>query len=145
VFVEDGIGASGSCPMSVVLGVTSGAGAGATAAGFGREIGGLLGAAAFFAGAFFAGAFFAGAFLRAAFLATFFLPAFLAFAGRVFFLATLFLAAARFVLAAERFLPFFPFFFAMVSHLLAGLTAVHESSPEKVRCHLRLMTKSMVA
>jgi hypothetical protein len=43
VFVEDGSGASGSCPKSV-LGVTSGAGAGASGAtGFGRAIG-LFGA-----------------------------------------------------------------------------------------------------
>jgi hypothetical protein len=137
-----------------VLGVTSGAaaGGGATGAtGFGRAIGlfeaaaGLLTA---FAGAFLGATFFAATFLAFfatfAFLATFALLAF--FDGRAFFLAMLFFAAARFVFAAGRFFPFaFAFFFAMVSHLLAGLTAACESSPEKVRCHLRLMLESMIA
>jgi hypothetical protein len=145
VFVK-GIG-RGSCPRSV-LGVTSGAGGGATGAtGFGRAIG-LFGAAGFataFAGAAFLRAtFFAFfAFFATAFFATFALPAF--FDGRAFFLATLFLAAERFVFAAGRFFPLaLAFFFAMVGHLLAGLMAARESSPEKVCCHLRLMLESMM-
>jgi hypothetical protein len=121
-----------SCPKSL-LGVTSEAGAagGATGAvGFGRAIG----AEADFVGAFFLGAaFFGAAFF--AFETTFALVAFLAFFLATFF-ATPFLATARFAFAAGRFFPFFAFFLAMVSHLLDGHRAVHESSPEKVCCHL---------
>jgi hypothetical protein len=131
VIVDDGAGAIGSCPRSV-LGVTAGAGAGAGAigaTGFGRGIGlatgvgaGLFGAAligaaflgaGLFGAAFFATAFFGAAFL--AFLATFALLAFLA--GRAFFFAELFLAAARLAFACGRFFPL-AFFFAMVSLLL---------------------------
>jgi hypothetical protein len=136
VVVDDGAGAIGSCPRSV-LGVTAGAGAGAGAigaTGFGRAIGlvtgvgaaifgGALMGAAFFGAAlfgaalgpafFFATVFFGAAFL--AFLATFALLAL--FAGRAFFFAELFLAAARLVFACGRFFPL-AFFFAMVSLLL---------------------------
>jgi len=129
-------GGGGSCPKSL-LGVTSGVGitGGATGAtGFGRAIGlfgadtALAGAAAFadFAGAFFAAAFFGAAFFGAAFFAFFAFFAFVTtFALLTFFafflatfLATPFLAAARFAFAAGRFFHF-AFFFAMVSHLLA--------------------------
>ena len=141
---EEGIGVSGSRPRSVP-GVTAGSGDGAGeigATGFGRAIElaadgaggvGLAGfGATFFAADFIGAAFFAAVFtgddlLAALFFAAVFLDAaffaFLAplvllafFAGRAFF-AMLFLAAARLVLACERFFPL-PFFFAMVSLLL---------------------------
>ncbi|HWG72053.1 MAG TPA: hypothetical protein VN692_21765 [Steroidobacteraceae bacterium] len=101
-----------------------------------------------------------GAFLGAAFtaffatrFATFFLadlrdlPAFLAFAitlafaGRVFFFATLFLAARRLALATGRF--FDLLFFAMVTLLLEIVGTLRESSPEKVCCHLRMTLESV--
>jgi hypothetical protein len=143
VFGGDGSGVSGSCPRSE-LGVTAGAGVGAGATGamgLGRAIGLFIaGAAAFGAGAGLAGAALTGArlagaalaraVLRAtffAFLATFALLAF--FFGRVFFFATRF-AAARLVLAAGRFFPL-PFFFAMVSSLLAVIRAHVRVAPKK--------------
>jgi hypothetical protein len=101
VIVDDGAGAIGSCPRSV-LGVTADAGAGAGAigaTGFGRGIGlatdvgaGLFGAAligaAFLGAGLFGAAFFATAFLGAAFLAFLATLALLAFfAGRAFFFA----------------------------------------------------------
>jgi hypothetical protein len=134
-----------------VLGVTSGVnGAGVIGAtGFGRAIalvkgfgaaffgGAAFFATAFFATAFFATAFFATAFLGAAFLALLATLALLAFfAGRAFFFAVLLLTAARFAFACGRFFPL-AFFFAMVSHLLRVNPISRESSPEKVRCHLR--------
>jgi hypothetical protein len=143
------------------LGVTAGAAGGGTigAAGFGRAIdaagdgAGLAGAtftgaaflgAAFFGVAFFlAAAFFGAAFL--AFLATLDLAAF--FAGRAFLFAALllFLAAARLAFAGGRFFPL-AFFFAMVSLLLGSIrhegSRCSESSPEKVRCHLRSTLES---
>ena len=92
----------------------------------------------FLFGAAFATAFFdAAVFL--AFLATFALLAFLA--GRAFFFATLFLAAARLAFACGRFFPL-AFFFAMVSLLLGVKCGHRESSPEKVRCHLRAVLES---
>jgi hypothetical protein len=129
--------------------VTSGAGGGATGAtGFGRAIGlfSAAGFAATFAGAFLCAtfrAFFATFAFALAFTLALALPAF--FDGRAFFLAMLFFAAERFAFAAGRFFPLaLAFFFAMVGHLLAGLMAARESSPEKVRCHLRLMLESMM-
>ena len=150
--VADDSGANGWCPRSV-LGVTSaaGAGAGATGAtGFGRVIELTTGFGAAFTGAafrgaafFFFGAAFATAFFDAAvflaFLATFALLAFLA--GRAFFFATLFLAAARLAFACGRFFPL-AFFFAMVSLLLGVKCGHRESSPENVRCHLRAVLES---
>jgi hypothetical protein len=128
-------GAGASCPKSP-LGVTSGSGVayGATGAtGFGRAIG-LFGAHAAFAGgaafADFAGAFFGADFFAVfAFVTTFALLAFLAFVLATF-LATLFLAAARFAFAAGRFFPF-AFFFAMVGHLLAVIGLHMRVAPKK--------------
>ena len=160
---QDDSAGIGSWPISKGS-VAAGAGTGAGATGavlFGLAIGFFAGAAAFLAaGALLAGDFFGAAFfalvaffgLRAviAFFATFRLLDFLD--GRAFFFATLVLAAARFAFAAARFafsaarflpLPFFPFFFAMVSILLTvSTTPRSESSPEKVRCHLRSMLES---
>jgi hypothetical protein len=64
---------------------------------------------------------------------------FAAFATTTFFFAVCFLATAFFfALATGRF--FALLFFAMVSLLLAGRSNPRsESSPEKVRCHLRRM------
>jgi hypothetical protein len=96
--------------------------------------------AAFFFGIFFLGAAFLGADCFA-FATTFFLAGFAfffaAFATTTFFFATGFLATAFFfALATGRF--FALLFFAMVNLLLAGRSNPHrESSPEKVRCHLR--------
>jgi hypothetical protein len=156
VAVDDDSGLVGSCPKSVP-GVTSAVDAGVGATGFGRVIalaagfgagffgaafGAAFGGAAFFGTGRFAAAFFATAFFGAAFfafLATLALPAF--FAGRAFLFATLFLAAARFAFACGRFFPL-AFFFAMVSHLLGVTPISRESSPEKVRCHLRAALES---
>jgi hypothetical protein len=96
------------------------------------------------------------AFLGAA-LATFFAdvraaPDFLALAftlvfaftlalGRVFFFATLFLAAGRLAFATGRF--FDLLFFAMVTLLLEIVRTRCESIPEKVRCHLCVMLESV--
>jgi hypothetical protein len=128
---ELGAGGVGSNPRSKVD-VASGAGAGATGAtllGFALFM--KMAGAAFFGAAFFAAAFFGAAFFDAAFFgadlraAAFF--AFFATLGllgffnlRVFFFAALVLAAVRFAFATERFFPL-PFFFAMVSLLLAVL------------------------
>ena len=65
----------------------------------------------------------------------------LAFAGRTFFFTTLFLAARRLAFAAGRF--FDLLFFAMVNLLLEIVRTRPESSPEKVRCHLRVMLESV--
>jgi hypothetical protein len=151
VVVDDGAGAIGSCPRSV-LGVTAGDGAGAIGAtGFGRAIGletgvdtGFMGAAFFgacldaalfgaarFGAALLGAAFFATAFLGAAFLAFLATLALLAlFAGRAFFFAVLFLAAARLVFACGRFFPL-AFFFAMVSHLLGVNPIIVRVAPKK--------------
>jgi hypothetical protein len=130
------------------------AGAGADAVGdafFGGALGfGALGfevlgfGAAFLAAALALG-FALGAALTA-FLATLgappvFLALLLAFAGRVFFFATLFLAAWRLAFATGRF--FDLLFFAMVTLLLEIVRTRCESSPEKVRCHLRVMLESV--
>jgi hypothetical protein len=125
VLVWVGGGDSGSRPKSE-LGVTTGVGAGAMGGAtlLGAAITGLatafLAAGAALAGAFFAaalaGARFGAAFF--AFLATFRLLGF--FDARAFFFVTLDLAAARFAFATGRFFPL-PFFFAMVSLLLAIL------------------------
>lgn len=143
----------------LVVTAAAGAGAGATGAtDFGRAIkletgfgaaftGAAFRGAAFFDAAFFGAAFFGAAFATAffdaavflAFLATFALLAFLA--GRAFFFATLFLATARLAFACGRFFPL-AFFFAMVSLLLGVKCGHRESSPEKVRCHLRAMLES---
>jgi hypothetical protein len=118
--------------------------------------------AAFLAAAFFGAAFLAAAlgeafaFLGAA-LATFFAdlraaPDFLALAftlvfaftlalGRVFFFATLFLAAGRLAFATGRF--FDLLFFAMVTLLLEIVRTLCESSPEKVCCHLCMKLESV--
>jgi hypothetical protein len=76
------------------------------------------------------------------------LPAFLAFdfnlafAGRAFFFATLFLAAERFfAFAIGRF--FDLLFFAMITLLLEIVRTPCESSPEKVCCHLCVMLESV--
>ena len=154
--VKNGAGTIGSCPRSVP-GVTAGAGAGAIGAiGFGRAIGLESGVdarfmgAAFFGAAFgaacldaarfgaarfgaarFGAAFFATAFLGAAFLAFLATLALLAlFAGRAFFFAVLFLAAARLVFACGRFFPL-AFFFAMVSHLLGVNPIIVRVAPKK--------------
>jgi hypothetical protein len=60
--------------------------------------------------------------------------------GRVFFFATLFLAAGRLAFATGRF--FDLLFFAMVTLLLEIVRTQRESSPEKVCCHLRVMLES---
>ncbi|MGD0489942.1 MAG: hypothetical protein ABSC32_00225 [Steroidobacteraceae bacterium] len=142
MLVDDGAGAMGSRPKSV-LGVTAGSGDGAIGAtGFGRAIGlatdfgaAIVGAAffgtAFFGAAFFGAAFFATAFFGAAFLAFLATRVLLVFfAGRAFFFATLFLAAARFVFACGRFFPL-AFFFAMVSLLLGVNPIFVRVAPKK--------------
>lgn len=137
-----------------MLGIAAGAGAGAgtlgatTAAGAALGLAGATGrgGAAFFVAAFLAGAFLGADFLTAAFLTAGFFAFFAAaallafFAGRAFFFTRLFFAAARFAFACGRFFPL-PFFFAMVSRLL-GVNPMLESSPEKVRCHLRSTLES---
>jgi hypothetical protein len=125
------LGMSGSA-----AGIAGDAAIGAGAIGFG------LGAAFFFGAALtaFLTAFFA------TFLATFFFATFFAtrFADLAF---TLFLAFAltfigRFFpfLAAGRF--FALLFFAMINLLLEIVRTRCESSPEKVRCHLRIVLES---
>jgi hypothetical protein len=118
----------------------------------------LLVLAVFFFGGFFANVLtaflgvataFGFAFLlagRAAFLATLFaLRA--VFPGRAFFFAALPFATLRFVFATGRCfaLLFFAllFFFAMIIISSRSYVAArHESIPEKVRCHLRMMLES---
>jgi hypothetical protein len=132
---ELGAGGVGSNPRSKVD-VASGAGAGVTGATLVGLTRLMMAGAAFFAAAFFGAAFFGAAFFGAAFFdAAFFgadlrAAAFFAFFAtlgllgffnlRVFFFAALVLAAVRFAFATERFFPL-PFFFAMVSLLLAVL------------------------
>jgi hypothetical protein len=111
--------------------------------------------ATFLATGFGAGAaFFFGAALTT-FFATFFAAFFTAFlalflaelfafaftAGRVFFLATLFLTEPRLALATGRFFDFL-LFFAMINLLLEIVRTRCESSPEKVCCHLCMMLES---
>jgi len=115
-------------PLPVVgaeIGSSSlGAAGSAIGAGAGAIGAKLLGATIFFmagfAAAFLAaGAAFGCAFLGAAFFAFFATFTLLAFLdGRAFFFALLLLAAVRFAFATGRFFPL-PFFFAMVSLLLA--------------------------
>ena len=88
--------------------------------------------------AFFGAAFFATLSTLPVFLAFDFI---LAFAGRLFFFATLFLAACRLAFATGRF--FDLLFFAMVTLLLEIVRTQCESSPEKVCCHLRVMLESL--
>jgi hypothetical protein len=122
-------------------GIAGGAAIGAWVIGAGRGLG--FGAAFLATGfgaagiAFFLGAAFLTAFF--AFAATFFL----AFTGRDFFFAALFLADVRLAelrlaFAIGRFdLRFFDLlFFAMVTLLLNIVRTRRESSPEKVCCHL---------
>jgi hypothetical protein len=113
-----------------VIGAGLGFGAALLATGFGAA------GIAFFLGAAFLTAFFA-------FAATFLL----AFTGRVFFFAALFLAdvrlaEARLALATGRFdMRFFDLlFFAMITLLLKHRSTRCESSPEKVCCHLCVNT-----
>jgi hypothetical protein len=98
------------------------------ALGFGLDLG-LAAALALRAGAaFFAAAFLGAAFLRAALARL--------LAGRAFFFALLRRTPALFALRPLRFFAL-AFFFAM-SVFSCGCSAPrHESSPEKVRCHLR--------
>ena len=65
----------------------------------------------------------------------------LAFTGRAFFFAALFLTALRLPLAIERF--FDLLFFAMITLLLEIVRTRCESSPEKVCCHLCVMLESV--
>ncbi|HSY96364.1 MAG TPA: hypothetical protein VK793_12150 [Steroidobacteraceae bacterium] len=108
----------------------------------------MLGLGAAFGAATLAlGLAFLGAALTAFFATLTALPAFLAFdfnlafAGRAFFFATLFLAAWRLAFATGRF--FDLLFFAMVTLLLEIVRTQCESSPEKVCCHLRVMLESV--
>jgi hypothetical protein len=88
-----------------------------------------------------------GAALTAFFATLRALPVFLAlaftltFAGRAFFLATLFLAAGRLAFATGRF--FDLLFFAMITLLLEIVRTRCESSPEKVCCHLCVTLESV--
>jgi hypothetical protein len=122
---ELGAGGVGSSPRSKVD-VGSGAGAGVTGATLAGLTLLMMAGAAFFgadflAAAFFGAAFFGAAFRAAAFFAFFATLGLLGFFNlRVFFFAALVLAAVRFAFATERFFPL-PFFFAMVSLLLAVL------------------------
>jgi hypothetical protein len=131
----------------IVLGM-SGSAAGIADGAAGADVIGAIGLGLGFGAAFFFGAaltaFFTAFF--ATFLATFFFATFFAtrFADLAF---TLFLAFAltftgRFLLflAAGRF--FVLLFFAMINLLLEIVRTRCESSPEKVRCHLRMMLES---
>jgi hypothetical protein len=57
------------------------------------------------------------------------------------FLAALFLTTVFFPFATGRF--FDLLFFAMINLLLEIVRTLRESSPEKVRCHLRMMLESV--
>ncbi len=129
-------------------------GAGVGAGGGGAAVGTENGAAGFMLGPVDLAAGFAlgAAFVRAAFLGALladFAAArrdfFAARAGRAFFLAVFALTRVFLAFATGRFfdlaffdLPFFDLvFLAMVNLLLAGrCNTWHQSSPEKVRCHL---------
>jgi hypothetical protein len=150
-----GIGGEvGASTTGVAGGAAAGAGLGAAAVCFGQL--GL--GAAFLGAAFRAATLGAGFALLGAALATFFatlpaLPDFLAvaftlaftftlaFEGRAFFFATLFLAAGRLAFATGRFLDLL--FFAMVTLLLEIVRTRCESSPEKVCCHLCMRLESV--
>jgi hypothetical protein len=116
-----GAGGVGSNPRSK-LDVASGAGAGVTGATLvGLTLLMKMAGAAFFGAAFFTAAFLGAALRAAAFFAFFATLGLLGFFNlRVFFFTALVLAAVRFAFATERFFPL-PFFFAMVSLLLAVL------------------------
>ena len=131
----------GVSETGIVGGVAIGAGVGGAGA-FGRAIVGLgelgLGAAFLATGLALA---FLGAALTAFFAALSALPAFfaLAFIGRAFFFAALFLTP-RLAFATGRFLDLL--FFAMITLLLEIVRTRCESSPEKVRCHLCVKLES---